>query len=250
MRRRGSKGLPWIATVPWPAGLMIGLVGFLVIRYGLGDSQLAKAFAPFAWAVLLMCWIGALASFIASAKRKQLLDAQTGIESLGAMTWQQFEVLVGEAFRRRGYSVEENGLGGADGGIDLILTKDGRRKMVQCKQWRSQQVGVAIVREMWGLANHHRVDGIKIVSLGEYTDDAAAFAKGKPIELINGAALLDLIDQVKASPSDRGTVIIEPTTPPSCPRCQGSMVERQNRATQSKFWGCSDYPKCRGTRPL
>lgn len=250
MKRRGSKGVPWIATLPWPVGLIAGLVGFLFIRYGLGDGQLAQAFAPFAWAVLAMCWLGALASFIVSAKRKQLLDAQTGLDSLGAMTWQQFEVLVGEAFRRRGYSVEENGLGGADGGIDLILNKDGRRELVQCKQWRSQQVGVAVVREMWGLANHHRVDGIKIVSLGDYTDDAAAFAEGKPIELINGTALLDLIKQVQAASPEGGTVVNEPTLSPSCPRCQGPMVERQNRATQSRFWGCSDYPKCRGTRPF
>ncbi|MCZ8318309.1 MAG: restriction endonuclease [Lysobacteraceae bacterium] len=250
MKRRRSKGVPWIATLPWPVGLIIGLLGFLVIRYGLGDGQLAKAFSPFAWAVLAMCWVGALASFIARAKRRQLLEAQTGLDSLGAMTWQQFEVLVGEAFRRRGYRVEENGLGGADGGVDLILSKDGRRELVQCKQWRSQQVGVAVVREMWGLAGHYRVDGIKIVSLGDYTNDAADFAKGKPIELINGTSLLELIKKVQAPSPERSTVVNEPTLSPDCPRCQGPMVERQNRATQSRFWGCSDYPKCRGTRPL
>lgn len=250
MTRRRSRGAPWMATLPWPVGLIAGVVGFLMIRFALGDGQLAKAFSPFAWAVLAMCWIGALASFIASAKRRQLLEAQSGIDSLGAMTWQQFEVLVGEAFRRRGYRVEENGLGGADGGVDLILSKDGRRELVQCKQWRSQQVGVAVVREMWGLAGHHQVDGIKIVSLGDYTKEAAAFAKGKPIELINGTALLDLIKQVQAPSPEGSTVVNEPTIPPSCPRCQGAMVERQNRATQSRFWGCSAYPKCRGTRPI
>jgi restriction system protein len=58
---------------------------------------------------------------------------------------------VGEAFRRQGYTVEETSLGGADGGIDLILRKDGRRTLVQCKQWKRQRVGVNIVREMAGL---------------------------------------------------------------------------------------------------
>lgn len=42
------------------------------------------------------------------------------MDSLREMNWHQFEQLAGEAFRRQGYAVEETGLGGADGGIDLI----------------------------------------------------------------------------------------------------------------------------------
>jgi Zn-finger domain associated with topoisomerase type I len=33
-----------------------------------------------------------------------------------------------------------------------------------------------------------------------------------------------------------------------CPRCNAHMVERTNRQNGEKFWGCSRYPKCRGTR--
>jgi restriction system protein len=35
-------------------------------------------------------------------RRRNLLDSQTGIASIGAMSWQDFEFLVGEAFRRQG----------------------------------------------------------------------------------------------------------------------------------------------------
>jgi Bacteriocin-protection, YdeI or OmpD-Associated/Restriction endonuclease len=35
----------------------------------------------------------------------------------------------------------------ADGGVDLGLTKDGQRYLVQCKHWRKRQVGVTVVRE-------------------------------------------------------------------------------------------------------
>jgi HJR/Mrr/RecB family endonuclease len=48
---------------------------------------------------------------------------EAGLDSLGRMTWREFEMLVGEDFRRSGYSVKETGLGGADGGIDLTLQK-------------------------------------------------------------------------------------------------------------------------------
>jgi len=33
----------------------------------------------------------------------------------------------------------------------------------------------------------------------------------------------------------------------SCPRCGGEMVKRANRKTGDAFWGCSEFPKCRGT---
>jgi len=49
------------------------------------------------------------------------------------MSWQQFETLVGEGFLRRGGRVKETGGGGPDGGVDLVLSKDGEKTLVQCK---------------------------------------------------------------------------------------------------------------------
>lgn len=33
-----------------------------------------------------------------------------------------------------------------------------------------------------------------------------------------------------------------------CPRCGSKMIERTNRKTGQSFFGCSRYPKCKGTR--
>lgn len=35
---------------------------------------------------------------------------------------------------------------------------------------------------------------------------------------------------------------------PNCPKCGSQMVERSGK--YGRFWGCSTYPKCRGTRQL
>ena len=35
----------------------------------------------------------------------------------------------------------------------------------------------------------------------------------------------------------------------ACPSCGAPMSLRTNKATQSKFWGCTSFPDCRGTRP-
>lgn len=162
-RKRGS-GFETLVAWPWPLGLVAGIAGFIAVRHGVvwwlshHGGMLAQGFtrdsgamlAPLAWLLLAICWMAALFSFLRARHRRRLLDTRTDLDSLAAGGWRQFERLVGEAFRRQGYAVEETGLGGADGGIDLILRKDGRRTLVQCKQWKRQQVGVSVVREAEG----------------------------------------------------------------------------------------------------
>ncbi len=214
MGKRKQSGIDVVAAMPWPFGIVLGLIGYLAIRHGFGfyfqrfdDPVLAGLgrqvstgiYAPLAWVLLAGCWIAALASFIGRARRRKLLDSQTGIDSLRQMSWRQFEQLSGEAFRRQGYAVEETGLGGADGGIDLILRKNGQITLVQCKQWQHRQVGVKVVREMYGLLLHHLAAGVKIVALGTYTPDARDFAQGKAIELIHGGELIATVRSLQTS---------------------------------------------------
>src|SRR5665213_3316336 len=67
--------------------------------------------------------------------------------AIASMSWRDFEKLVGEVFRRQGFKVSGFGGQGPDGGVDLGLTKNGQRHLVQCKHWRKRQVGVTVVRE-------------------------------------------------------------------------------------------------------
>lgn len=296
MARRRESGIDIVSSLPWPAGIVLGLIAYFGIRYGIGwvlsssDHPLATAmgqqarmgvWAPFAWLALGACWFGALISYFKQRQRKRLLDTQTGLDSVRAMSWQQFEMLVGEAFRRQGYGVQETGLGGADGGIDLVLRKAGAVTLVQCKQWRSRQVSVNVVREMYGLLAHHGASAVKIVAVGSYTDDARRFAQGKPIELIHGDALLAMIRAAQAEPvaskkpvspaeaelpakpapvqtpsssplaptRQAESAASETAAPPACPRCGDAMIERFNKQTKAPFWGCAKFPKCMGTRP-
>lgn len=253
MARRKNGLLDDLASLPWYIGAAVGVLAFGLTR------QFGGVLAPLEWLFLAGCWLAALVSFLRSLRRRRLLATQTGLDSLKRMDWRDFEMLVGEAFRRHGFFVEENGLGGKDGGIDLIISKDGRREIVQCKQWRSRRVSAPTVREMWGLAHHHHVDGVRIVCIGEYTPDAAAFARGKPIELVTGERLLELVREVQRQSRDATAVSprVEPTlhpeasaTPLPCPSCGKSMVQRHNRQTHASFWGCTAYPRCRGTRPV
>ncbi|WOB51439.1 restriction endonuclease [Xanthomonas hydrangeae] len=270
-RRKKQGGFDALAALPWPVGFVMGIAAYLVVRYGIGwwfshqGGMLSQGFAqqssgmlaPLAWMLLGVCWLAALFSYLGTRGRRRFLETRTSLKSLAAGGWRQFEQLVGEAFRRQGYSVEETGLGGADGGIDLILRKDGRRTLVQCKQWKRQQVGVSVVREMYGLLAHHQAHAVKIVCIGTYTKDAERFAQGKPIELIGGEQLLDMIRAVQQQATTTLTAArVEPvfastastaTATPSCPHCGSALIQKRNRRTSEHFLGCRQFPRCRGT---
>jgi restriction system protein len=171
--------------------------------------------------------------------------------------------MIGEAFRRKGYSVVENG-GGADGGIDLVLHKDKKKFYVQCKQWKAYTVGVKPVRELFGVMSANDADGGFFVTSGSYTKEANEFGRSTSVELIDGPALSKLIAAVRnadtpfeSSQADQSDPLPtsrphdSPQAVPDCPSCGSAMVRRTAKKganAGSQFWGCSTYPKCKGKR--
>jgi len=199
---------------------------------------------------------GSVISLLSKAKRQRLYQEaqrQTGKQGIEGITWREFEMLVGEWFRRQGYGVRETDTE-PDGGVDLVLTRDGETYLVQCKQWKAYKVGVNIVRELLGVMASQGAAGGYIVTSGDFTKEARRFAASSGIKLIDGAQLASWIRTVKTEDHPPVTPGI-PTPPPStpaCPVCGADMQER--KATRGAhagqlFWGCSRYPKCRGTRP-
>jgi restriction system protein len=200
--------------------------------------------------------LGAALSAYGRTTRRALHERVAASPDRGAlndMSWQQFEVLVGEAFRRKGYTVTETGGGGADGGVDLAMKRGSETFLVQCKQWKATQVGVSTVRELYGVMASRGAVGGFVVTSGVFSKEARAFATNKNVELMDGKALHELIRGVrvpgKAIPNPLSIVT---TGAPFCPVCQSRMERRVAKRGQhagKAFWGCSLYPDCRGKRP-
>ena len=172
-----------------------------------------------------------------------MLDKQTDIDSIRSLTWRQFEDLLGEAYRRQGYSVVENSSLGADGGVDLTIRRVGATYLVQCKQWRTYKVGMKVIREMFGLMAAHRAAGAIIVASGSFTQEARDFAFGKPIELVNGDRLVQIISGVQSRPMT--TVPQPPAATRSCPKCGSELVLREAKRgarAGSRFWAALAIP--------
>jgi restriction system protein len=193
-----------------------------------------------------------------AARRRRLVEAQPSIDGLLTMPWQDFERLVGEAYRRQGYRVTERGGVGADGGIDLELRTRDKTLVAQCKRWKVRTVGVELVRELYGAMVGEEAHGAIFVTSGSYTPDAIDFARDKPIKLVDGRELVNLLKgvqgKVRPSANDAPARAVEAPTaegPITCPRCGSAMVRRvakQGAKAGSTFWGCSRFPACRGTR--
>ena len=111
-----------------------------------------------------------------------------GLKAVQRLSWQDFERYCAGYFSSRGYRVQITGGGGADDGMDLLVSKNGKSAIVQCKRWK-KPVGVQVIREMYGImhANHH--DQVFIIALTGYTKKAHAWALGKPIRLISAESL-------------------------------------------------------------
>lgn len=279
-----------IALMPWWAAVALGVVSYFVLHAvaqpamttGVKPSEMmtqaiwkglatgGQYLVPFA------CFIAAIMSAVGRRQRQGLV---TGVaqsrapDALDGMSWQQFEMLVGEAFRLQGYRVVETGGSGPDGGVDLILHKDREKFFVQCKQWRAFKVGVQVVRELYGEMAAKGAAGGFVVTSGRFTEEATAFASGRNVTLVDGPKLFGLIQQARASLSGAGAASgpgrsVEPslapppqptptrtatdTAGPACPVCSRSMTLRTAKRGANaggSFWGCTGYPACRGTRP-
>jgi len=267
-----------IAMLPWWAGTLAAVVSYLLLsalaHRPLPDAQAAAEMGQMASATLwrglaqggqflvpFLCVLGAVVSGYRKFKRRSLLQSVTKSPTANAMqglSWREFELLVGEGFRRQGYAVVETGGGGPDGGVDLVLCKNGEKFLVQCKQWRAFKVGVSVVRELYGLMAAQGAAGGIVVTSGRFTDEAAEFAGGRNIRLINGSGFLDLIQHgqnirtARQQPHMSGQSSAA-NAMPSCPVCSQSMVKRvakRGHSAGSAFWGCSTYPQCKGTRPV
>jgi restriction system protein len=98
----------------------------------------------------MLLMISALSAF-RSLRTKLLLGAQTSLDSLRDLPWKRFEDVLAEAYRRQGFQVKEMLGAGADGGVDLLLRKNGNLVVVQCKRWKGKPVPVQAVRELYGV---------------------------------------------------------------------------------------------------
>lgn len=168
----------------------------------------------------------------------------------------QYELIIGEIFRREGYTVEISAAAAQGDSIDLTLRRDSETILVQCKHWKTSRVTEREVREFYGTMTGNGAPRGIFVTAGTFSRDARDFAEGKGIDLMDRAALEECTAAI-ARPGENFCGITDWVEEfaanarifdPECPICQGSMVIRNNRANGAAYWSCRNHPRCPGRR--
>ena len=156
----------------------------------------------------------------------------------------EFEQELGAQYRQLGYQVEYTPTSG-DEGVDLVLRKDGRTTVVQCKSYK-YPVGPATARELYGSLMHFGADSAILACTGGFTSGVLDFVKGKPIELVSSVELALMADGSENAIANEEQAYVDSS--PTCPRCRRKMRLQSGR--YGKFWGCTGYPQCIETRQV
>jgi hypothetical protein len=177
--------------------------------------------------------IGYLLVQIEARDRRHLVEWTTDLRLLSA---EEFEWLVGELFRREDWDVRESGRQGRpDGNIDLVLTRKGERRIVQCKRWESWEVRVDEVREFAGTLMREGLPGSAgiFVTLSQFNEQARVEAHRIGLTLIAGSDLYHRVAKARRT---------EP-----CSICEAPMI--LSRSTHGWWFRCLT-PGCTGKRDL
>lgn len=271
-RKRASRPrlLPAFSLLPWWAWLALAVAAYAGMR-GLAAADLTAILLAgefdrlaqqtpsdvliAAGQFLLPLLFVALAARSAWGRRRFIaapgdltMTMTPRASELQRMSVQQFELLIGEAFRRKGYSIVDKGARGSR--IDLLLQKAGERCLVSIKQWRAIRVGVNTVRELAEAMADRRVARGIVVTTGVFTDEALNLARASGIDAMDGAALRRLTRGVSVPVKVfRDPLSILTRGAPYCPECQGRMVKKRAR-DGAGYWRCVRHPDCTGKRPL
>ncbi|PHS31529.1 MAG: hypothetical protein COA92_08135 [Sulfurovum sp.] len=135
-----------------------------------------------------------------SFANKSLLKRNRTLKKLKRLAWDDFELLTMELFSKMGWKVLGNEKKGADGGVDVWMqrtsfTKKNISAIVQCKRYDDALVTIKVIREMYGLMHEHKVDEAYIVTSNRFTKECHPFVKDKKMTLIDGEALVKLIEK-------------------------------------------------------
>src|SRR5258708_1313198 len=115
MPRRSPGPVDFLLFVPWWVSAGLGVLFFILSVTLMGSlaqlGPIGKGIAQggnrLPYLVLVVFGFLSLASAYVGHRRKELVEGQSSIESIRGLSWSAFEFLVAEAYRRKGYAVEQ-----------------------------------------------------------------------------------------------------------------------------------------------
>lgn len=168
----------------------------------------------------------------------------------------EFDKLIALLFKYRGYSISKKEEGMAS--VDILLKMNGETTFVQYRHWREYEIDIAVLEELVAEMKEQSIRNGVVISTGLFTQDAIDYSHGKHLLLINGVDLSLMVGELSTmkdnsvKDEEETKDISSETMPeiePLCPICSQEMIKRTARKGKNAgntFWGCSQFPNCRG----
>ena len=137
--------------------------------------------------------VGCIAAYRQMRAPSEKVVEQT-LTAAAAMSWREFSQTLEQAYRRLGYEVRPSKAAAAD----LELTRNAQTTLVSAKKWKAASHGIEPLRALSGARLGQDASHCIYVTLGELNDQTRRFAQQNTIELVNGAALVQLIGKLAA----------------------------------------------------
>ena len=155
-------------------------LGVLLVGGAAGASAAGSGIRGLGYFVLF-CGLVAMIGTRRAMWRYQAL--RSGVNSVDAMSGQQFEMLLEALFVEKGYRVKRTG-GRGDFGADLVLEGSGagRRTVVQAKRWTGVVRHDAVQQAVAAIA-HYRATDAMVVTTSSFSTHARQLAQSNRVAL-------------------------------------------------------------------
>lgn len=216
MARQAMHGVEMMVLMRWPVGVLIGLAVCLATHYGSGSHAALMPVSGhehdlLAWALLGACWLVAAFTAPGYRRRRHRLEIRHQLDRLATLPQSTFEEEIIEAFHRRGYVVEDS-LRDEAGLAELLLYRSGATMLVQCRDWRQRSLDVDAVHDLHAHMLSQHAGSARILAIGDYTEAAWKLIVGKPVELVYGETLLELLHETTLPPAPNVQALTRPST--------------------------------------
>jgi restriction system protein len=104
---------------------------------------------------------------------------------------------VAEAYGRAGYLIMENDPFTSDPSIDLVMRKSANLYLLQSRYWLNRKLGLREVKNLFSLMHEKQATGVFLLTTGVFSKNARRYAIGRPINLIDGIQLVELLSTIK-----------------------------------------------------
>ena len=131
---------------------------------------------------MLMFVLTIVAYFLVRREQKKHFKSYNMI-AIDKMSGIEFETMLKHVFRKMGYKVEETPKSN-DYGADLILTKRGRKTVIQAKRY-SSKVGISAVQQALSAQIFYDVNESAVVTNSYFTNQAKKMALTGKVKLID-----------------------------------------------------------------